>query len=224
MGGHHNAAYLFTKALVRTIGTEYKRKVVCFKETVMQGGKTHKEWASILKNMCKLPNGEAVHLKYIFFSHEKFSKQMSAHTPADEYSRELKALGLPPVIRAATDRIGGASLMYNMFKNGELVVLDNCRDIILAIPSLMRDPDNLDDVLKVDSRGDDAYDAFRYGVYGMLKERKKPDEITVEEHAKTLDPLAAYFYRLRMQNELANKSVVFVQKEVPVWQSKAGLV
>jgi hypothetical protein len=223
MGGHHNAAYLFTKALVRTLGTNYKLKTVCFKESVSQGGKTHKEWATIFKSMCKLPNGQEAIPKAIFFSHEKFSKQVTAHTPADEYSKELRALGLPPVSRAAMDRVGGASLMYNLFKNGDLVILDNCKDIIQSIPSLMRDPDNMDDVLKVSTKGDDCYDSFRYGLYGMLRGKNKPQDITIEEHAKTLDPIAAHFYRLKMAHDKVNEGAPFVQKEQPVWMGKAGL-
>lgn len=221
--GHANAAYLFTKAMVRTIGTDYKLKTVCFRETVTTGGKTHLEWASLFKAMCKLPNGQEAIPKYIYFSHEKFSKQVTQHSPADEYSKVLKQVGLPPVTRATQDRIGSASLMYNEFKNGNLVILDNCKDIILAIPSLMRNPDVLDDVLKVDSRSDDCYDGFRYGFYGMLKHREKPEATSVEEHAKTLDPLAAYFYRLKKMNELSNANEPFVQKEQPIWQSKAGM-
>jgi hypothetical protein len=230
--GHANAAYLFTKAMVRTIGNEYKLKTVCFRETVTSGGRTHKEWAHLFKHMCKLPgnNGElptTVTPKAIFFSHEKFSKQVTQHTPAEEYSKELKALGLPPVNRAhaaAGDRIGSASLVYNLLKNGELVILDTCKDIINAFPSLMRDPDNLDDVLKVNTRGDDCWDAFRYGIYGMFAGRKKPISQTAEEHAKTLDPLAAHFYRLKMQHEKRHEGAPFVQKEVPVWQGKSGIV
>jgi hypothetical protein len=222
MGGHYNAAYLFTKALVRTLGSNYKLKTVCFKEVVAQGGKTHKEWASIFKNMCKLPNGMEVKPRLIAFSHEKFSKQVTAHTPADEYSRELRALGLPSVSRAAMDRVGGASLMYNMFSNGDLVILDTCREIINAIPSLMRDPISIDDVLKVNTKGDDAYDAFRYGIYAMLRDKKKPEEVTIEEHAKTLGPMEAYFYRLKMQNQKST-NVPFTQKEQPVWMSKANM-
>lgn len=221
--GHANAAYLFTKALVRTLGTNYKLKTVCFKETVTQGGKTHKEWASLFSNMCKLPTGERVIPKLIAFSHEKFSKQVTSHTPADEYSRELRTYGLPPVSRATQDRIGRASLMYNLFSNGDLVILDTCKEIINAIPSLMRDPDSIDDVLKVDTRGDDSYDAFSYGLYAMLKERKKPEELAINDRAKELDPMARHFFLLKMANEAEKRSTVFVQKEQPVWMGKANL-
>jgi hypothetical protein len=220
--GHANAAYLFTKALVRTIGTNYKLKTVCFKEVVTSGKKTDREWASIFKIMCKLPNGLEVKPSAIFFSHEKFNKQMKMHSPADEYSKELRALGLPPVTPATQDRIGGASMIYNMLRNGDLVILDYCKDIINAFPALMRDPDNMDDVLKVSTRGDDCYDGFRYGIYGMYRAKGKPEEITIEEHAKTLDPMAAYFYRLKMQNQKSTNAP-FLQKEQPVWQGKANL-
>src|SRR5271157_3567806 len=220
--GHANAAYLFTKALVKTIGSNYKLKTVCFRETVTSGKKTDKEWASLFKNMCKLPNGEAVRPKSIFFSHEKFNKQMKLHSPADEYSIELREVGLPAVTRATPDRVGGASMIYNMLRNGDLVILDSCRDIINAFPSLMRDPDNVDDVLKVSTRGDDCYDGFRYGIYGMYKPRKEPEERAIEEHAKTLDPLARHFYLIKMQHEKERRNVTFVQNEVPVWQSKCG--
>ena len=218
--GHANAAYLATKALVRTMGTNYKLKTVVFRETVTQGGKTHIEWASLFKNMCKYPNGDPAIPKVIAFSHEKFSKQVTAHTPAEEYSRELRKLGLPAVTRATQDRIGSASLMYNLLKNGDLVFLDNCKDIINAIPSLMRDPANIDDVLKVDTRGDDCYDAVRYLLYAMHGTKKRPDELYIADHAKTLDPIARHFYLLKMQNERHNANEPFVQREQPVWQGK----
>ena len=221
--GHANAAYLFTKALVRTLGTNYKLKTVCFRETVTKGGKTHKEWASLFNSMCKLPTGERVVPRLIAFSHEKFSKQVTAHTPADEYSRELRTYGLPAVSRATQDRVGRASLMYNLFSNGDLVILDTCKEIINAIPSIMRDPDNIDDCLKVDTKGDDAYDAFSYGLYAMLRERKRPEELEIQEHAKDLDPFARYFYLLKMANEASKRTEVFVQKDIPVWQGKCGL-
>ncbi len=222
--GHANAAYLFTRALVRSsVGTDYKLKTVCFRETVTQGGKSHREWASIFKMMCKRPDGKEVIPKSIFFSHEKFSRQTDMHTPADEYSKSLRAVGLPGVTRGTQDRIGSATLMYNMLKNGELVILDNCRDIILAIPSLMRNPDVLDDVLKVDAKGDDCYDGFRLGLYGQYSARKRPNEDLINEHSKTLDPLAAFFYRQKMNANKGQENVPFVQGKRPVWMDKAGI-
>jgi hypothetical protein len=223
--GHANAAYFFTKALVRwsTTKADYRLKTVCFAEVVTTGGKTMKELASILASRAHLPNGKAVKVKAIYFSHEKFSRVMEARTPADEYSRVLREFGLPPVSRGTMDRIGSASLMYNMIKNGELVVLDSCKDIILSIPSLMRNPKCLDDVLKVDAKGDDCYDGFRLGVYGQLGTRKKPDADTVRDQAAELaktDPFAAHFYKLKKEAELKNKTLCFKPPEQPVWVGK----
>jgi hypothetical protein len=222
--GHANATYLFTKALVKnSVGTDYRLKTVCFAEVVVTGGKTMEELAAILQTRCRLPNGQPIKLKAIYFSHEKFARQVSARTPADEYSRALRQVGLPAVTPATRDRIGSAALMYNMIKKGEIVILDHCKEIILAIPSLMRDPDNMDDVLKVDAKGDDCYDGFRYGLYGHLGARKKPqaDEHRdrVKELAKT-DPFAAWFYQQKKAAEMADQRASFRQQEQPVWMGK----
>jgi hypothetical protein len=222
--GHANATYMFTKALVKdSIGDNYRLKTVCFQEIVVTGGKTMDELASIIKAKAHLPNGKPIALKAIYFSHEKFNRQMDDRTPANEYSRALKLVGLPPVTRATQDRIGSASLMYNCIKKGEIVILDTCREIILAIPSLMRDPKVMDDVLKVDAKGDDCYDGFRYGLYGHLGAKKKPEaQIEAERVAmlKKTDPLAAHFLKMKLDAENENKTSSFRQAEQPVWQSK----
>jgi hypothetical protein len=223
--GSANATYLFTKALVRYADTsDYKLKVVCFAEIVLTGGKTYKELASIIASKCRLPNGKTVKLKSIYFSHEKFARVMDSHSPADDYSRALRELGLPSVTQGTRDRIGSASLMYNMLKNGELVFLDVCRDIIMAIPSLMRNPDELDDVLKVKgTKADDCYDGCRLGLYGQLATRKQPSEDAIRDHAQELaktDPLAAHFYLLKKAAEQANRTTIFRPPEQPVWMGK----
>ena len=226
---HINAVYLFTKAMVRSsVGDDYRLKTVCFAELVVSGGKTMDQLAALLKAKCHLPNGTPVTLKAIYFSHEKFNRSGEGtggvgRRPADEYTRELKAVGLPPVISATRDRIGSASLMYNLIKKGELVILDVCKDIILSIPSLMRDPKCLDDVLKVDAKGDDCYDALRYGLFGHLAARKKPIALAEAERVAALkksDPLAAYFLKMKLDAEAASRSVSFKPKEQPVWQGK----
>ncbi len=226
-GGHASAVYFMTRALVRasTGGDNYSEKTVCFRESVSSSGQTHKEWARIIKNMCKLPDGTIVTPKSFYFSHEKFARQVQGfgHTPADEFSKELRALDLPSVTRGTTDRIGSASLVYNAFKNGELVITDNCKDIILTLPNLMRDKNNLDDVEKTETRGDDAWDGFRLTYYGQKQPKKRPEIDIIKEYAETLDPLAKFFY---MQKQLANKTnanTPFVQREQPVWCGKAGI-
>lgn len=221
---HANVVTFFTKAMVKdSIGDDYKLKTVCFGEVVATGGKTMEQIVSIIQAKCKLPNGQAFKPKAIYFSHEKFARQMEARSPADEYSRALRVVGLPPVTPATRDRIGSASLMYNMLKKGDLVFLDTCKEIILAIPSLMRDPDNIDDVLKVDAKGDDVYDSLRYGLYGHLAARKKPEAQATKERIvelKKKDPLAAWFLQMKLDAEAKDRTTSFRQQEQPVWLSK----
>lgn len=222
---HANATYLFTKALVKnSVGDDYRLKTVCFAEVVVTGGKTMDQLASILQAKCVLPNGTKIKLKAIYFSHEKFNRQVDSRTPADEYSRALKLVGLPPVTSATRDRIGSASLMYNTIKKGEVVILDVCKEIILAIPSLMRNPDLLDDVLKVDAKGDDCYDGFRYGLYGHLSPRKKPAADAARDRVaelKKTDPMAAWFLQQKLAAEAQNERASFKPVEQPVWMGKA---
>jgi hypothetical protein len=219
--GHANAVYFFTKALVKkSVGQDYVMKTVCFQELVVTGGKTYIELASLIAAKAKYPNGKPCAPKYLFFSHEKFARVMDKHAPVVDYSKKLREAGLPAASRGTTDRIGSASMMYNMFKNGELVMTDNCRDIILAIPGLMRNPDELDDVLKTDTKGDDCYDGFRLGLYGMLNTKERPVVDAIIEHAKTLDPIAAHFYKQKMMQDAENANMPERQPEQPVWMGK----
>jgi hypothetical protein len=88
----------------------------------------------------------------------------------------------------------------------------------------MRDPDNMDDVLKVESKGDDAYDGFRYGLFGYLSARLKPQRAIAEDRYKELlkqDPMAAWFYKQRMDYQHQNENAPFRPPEQPVWCGKS---
>jgi hypothetical protein len=232
--GHWNAIYLFTKALVwEPLKKLYEMKTVCFQEIAPeQTGQTNIQLADMLAAKAHYPrlrenhpdyeriSGKPCKVRALYFSHEKFSRVMEAHSPADDYSRILRARGLPSVSRATMDRIGSASFLYNLFKNGKIVILRTCPGIILALPSLQRNPDNLDDVLKVDSKSDDRYDAFRYGLYGALNEKAKPQEEKDKEYADTLPAFQRHFY-LRKTNAMNSKrSESFVQESASVWEGK----
>jgi len=221
---HTNASYFFTKALVRnTLGNDYRLKTVVFQELITSGGKTYREMASLIANKAKLPNGTPVKIKAHYFSHEKFNRVMERHSPAHEYSLALKEFGLPNVSPSTRDRVGSAALMYNLIGNGDLVILDHCKEIILALPSAMRDPDNLEDYLKVDSKGDDCLDALRYGLWGHLAGKTRPAADVNRDRIKELvatDPFAAHFFKMKVDAEAKSKTVSFKPPEQPVWQSK----
>jgi hypothetical protein len=236
--GHWSAAYFFTKAIV-TIKLpdgreERKLKTICFQEVAPDStGHTNVELADWLNAKAYYPrlpddhpqhdriSGKRCKVSAIYFSHEKFSRVMEKHSPADEYSALLRARGLPPVSRATMDRIGSAGFMYNELKLGHLVVLKTCPGIITAIPSLERDsPDKLDDVRKTSNRSDDRYDAFRYGLYGGLGTRQMPQWEKDQEYAATLTPMARHFYLRRQAFALREAGKPGKQEEVPYWQTK----
>lgn len=230
--GHWNAFYLFTKALVRpTIGDDYVTKTVCFKEIAPDTtGHTNVAFADMIAASATYPrlpqehpqferiSGKKCKVSAIHFSHEKFSRVMGEHTPADEYSRLLKERGLPPVSRGTQDRIASASYLYNLLKSGKIVILKTCPGIIQALPQLPRDPKNLDDVLKLNNKADDRYDGFRLGVYGEFKSRGMPNEEKVREFVKTLDPMAKHFYLMKKHYQDEHAKDTFKQPESPYWQ------
>ena len=231
---HWNAFYLFTKALVRpTIGDDYIIKTVCFKEIAPDStGHTNATFADMIQAAAfypKLPqdhpqfdriSGKRCKVSAIYFSHEKFSRVMAEHSPADEYSKLLKARGLPAVSRGTMDRIGSASYMYNVLKAGKLVILATCPGIIQAIPQLPRNPKELDDVQKLSTKADDRYDAFRLGLYGEYKARGVPMEEKDLEFMKTLDPMARHFWKIKNRYKTEHAKDAFKPPEVPLWQTK----
>jgi len=233
--GHANAFYLFTKALVKSgVNGELKMKTVCFAEvapeTVGHDSNTFADMINAKVYYPRLPqdhpqystiSGKRCKVAAIYFSHEKFSRVMEAHSPADEYSRVLRERGLPPVSRGTMDRIGSAGYMYNELKLGRLVILRTCPAIIQSIPALQRDPKRLDDVLKSTAKADDRYDAFRLGLYGAFKAHATPDHVKDEiEASKIEDKFARYFYLKRKAADAKKSKESFVQQNVPIWTTK----
>ncbi len=240
--GHHNAFYLFTKALVRhgKLGadgeenTDYRMKTVCFCEIAPEKtGLTSVEFADLISNKAYYPrlpewhpqysevSGKKCKVQAIAFSHEKFNRVLEAHSPADDYSKLLRERGLPPVTPGTRDRIGSAGHMYNELKLGKLVILASCPGILQGIPTLVRDPDRLDDVVKTDSAADDRYDAFRMGLYLMWKEKGEPAEKKAMAEANSItDQFAKHFFLKRKLYEAAHAKDEFRQPEVAAWANR----
>jgi phage terminase large subunit len=103
--------------------------------------------------------------------HDIFSKDQHGKTIADDY----KALGYT-FEHAAISRINGAAELMKRLGDPEyaieptIAIVRRCTKLIECLPDLLHDPDNPEDVLKVDcdpdtgEGGDDAYDAARYGI------------------------------------------------------------
>jgi hypothetical protein len=209
---HWNAVFWFTKALVRRGGGEYRLKTVCYREYVDRG-RDYVEMADVVARYTRMglplqgeqePGKRGMDYRAAYFSHEKFAKQMEAESPAAKLSKELMSRGLQGVTRGTMDRVGRASLLYHLIKRREFVILDSCPELIRAIPQCTRDEDNLEDVLKVDTKGDDCYDGASLGLFGELGVKGKPQEEVDREKVaaeRDVQNRTLLQFRLTMQKE-----------------------
>jgi hypothetical protein len=96
-----------------------------------------------------------------------------------------------PADSAPGTRINGWRLLYQLFDSGKYFVSSDCERLIEQIPTLIRDPESPEDVLKVDFSenhiGDDAADCARYGLADMLTAPQKPREVVRAEMLESYD-------------------------------------
>jgi hypothetical protein len=155
-----------------------------------------------------------------YLSPDAFAQRSSKNTIAQSMGTILTKNGLPYPQAADTDVVGGWSLMSNMLletkregATGDSVWLisANCAELVSSIPLLMRDPKDLDRVLKTDKGAAriemDTSEAARYGLKSMLSPGKKPREEEMEEKlakmkASGLDENSLYIHRQRLQAEI----------------------
>ena len=141
--------------------------------------------------VARTPEPEKKFIKGFWVSPEIFGKRGSAKTIPEEMDAILGPGGLPGCEHADNDRIGGWSLMYNLLletkrmgRTGEQcwVIGANCPEVANALPVLMRDPDELEDVEKKDTMADDVGDDLRYGMKSALNPRiKAPVAVRAQE-------------------------------------------
>ena len=138
----------------------------------------------------RTPQDERQFLQAFFLSPDAFAKRSSANTIAHELSGILRAAQLPGPVGADNDRVGGWGLLYNLLlatkRRGSVdsdcwFISANCPEVVRTIPLLMRDPKNLDDVLKTDKGAakmeQDVADCVRYGLKSMLSPNVKPKQV-----------------------------------------------
>ena len=192
---HFNASYwtgrhVLSPAEVKCIfGWEVSAPVGCvvvYREQVVSEMGSSEVAAEIIKNT---PIDERKWIKRFFLSPDAFGERDSANTIAINQGRQLSAVGMPRPEEADNDRIGGAQLLYNLmletkriaqgnWQGGDIMLISSeCPQLLESIPNLMRDPKNLDDVLKTDKGQarieQDCYDTVRYAVKSMLAPNQK---------------------------------------------------
>lgn len=106
-----------------------------------------------------------------------------------------------PTDSSPGSRIAGARLMSRLLDADMWHIAKSCTKLIEQIPTLIRDPDNTEDVMKIDfpvnQVGDDCYDGARYGLQYMLGSSFKPKEVQREEMLQTYDERIERIRQLR---------------------------
>src|SRR5258708_20043546 len=77
-------------------------------------------------------------------------------------------------------------LMYQALETNHWLIADNCTRLIENLPTLTRDPANVEDTLKCD--GDDPADAARYGLKSALEPGRAPADVVAAERVTAVYP------------------------------------
>jgi phage terminase large subunit len=145
-----------------------------------------------------------------------------------QYMNDSLGPGLPkafPTDAQPGSRVARARLMAQMLDSGYWQITENCQHLIECLPSLIRDPKNTEDVLKVDYQenqiGDDPYDGAGMGLQFMCSNVKKPPEVVIQERAAMIpDPTQRFFYTYKQRAELAKSQQPQKQINQPSWMTR----
>jgi phage terminase large subunit len=162
----------------------------------------------------------------IYLSPDAFAKRTDADTIAQQMSEVFREAGWPDATPADNDRVGGWALMYEMLKNGQLEISDQCFNLIETLPSMTRDEKRPEDCQKFDASegkmdGDDSADSARYGLKSRIPSRSKLIELRIEEGISAqkaqgilTDPTSEMIRRAQLQQKMkqASKPVRFAYR------------
>jgi phage terminase large subunit len=122
-------------------------------------------------------------------------------------------------------RPSGARLLSQLLDADMWHISEDCPRLIECLPSLVRDPKNTEDVMKVDYStnqiGDDPYDCARMGLQYMLGSSRRPvAEIIAEQAQAIADPVerALFVHKQTFAQKDRERSVK--PANVPSWQSR----
>ena len=122
-------------------------------------------------------------------------------------------------------RTSGARLLSQLLDADMWHISEDCPRLVECLPSLVRDPKNTEDVLKVDYStnqiGDDPYDCARMGLQYMLGSSRRPQAEIIAEQARSIeDPVARalFIHKQTMNAQESGRAVK--PASVPSWQKR----
>ncbi len=139
------------------------------------------------------------HIGEVYLSPDAFARRTSESTIAEQLGDVLAQNGLPRPAPADDDRVGGWMMIYQLLEQERWIIADHCDRLIECLPTLTRDPANIEDVLK--AAGDDPADSARYGLKSRLSPGRAPIEQRVAERVTAVDPTSRAIWMQRFAAE-----------------------
>lgn len=159
-GFNHPAAFYW-------FATDEDGVVYVYREYVQAGRNVEQICSDLLEHK------DTVRLQEIAAGHDCWAERGNGPNIAENFYTYSN--GQIILQKAAISRVTGATQIRNYLHHEEnkpprVQIFDTCKVLIEVLPQLTHDPNNAEDVLKVDAvdgdvfSGDDSYDAFRYGM------------------------------------------------------------
>ena len=160
--------------------------------------------------------GRGERIREVYLSPDAFAQRSSDASIAEQLGDGLAAAGLPRPTPADNDRVGGWMLIYQALESDRWLITQNCARLIECLPTLTRDPANVEDVLK--REGDDPADAARYGLKSALDPGHAPPEMLAAERVSAVDPTSrAIWLRKFAAEESRRIAPVIPRRYRPQW-------
>lgn len=184
------------------------------------------------------PELERPRLKSFFLSPECVTDD--PNSIGNQQSKVLRKYGMPGAIKADNDRKGGYGLMGNLFKatkgsgwgkdsegrrfqyDDAILISSECPELLNAIPTLMRDEKDLDDVAKTDKSQarieQDCGDCARYLLKSMLAPKKKTEHDIYQEQMEAATPVNRMMIAFRHDQKMQQKTKTKRNGLGPSWK------
>ena len=143
--------------------------------------------------------GRAERIRDVYLSPDAFAQRTADASIAEQLGDGLAAAGLPRPTPADNDRVGGWMLMYQALEADHWLIADHCVRLIENLPTLVRDPANVEDALKCD--GDDPADAARYGLKSAPDPGRAPAEVVAAGRVTAVDPTSRAIWMRKFAGE-----------------------
>lgn len=195
---HHAVAQWHTQVGYIGEGGKSKSLVITYRELDRQ----EMSERALAEEICAANGRDRI--TNIYAGHDLWRDESTGSTKEKAMSAVFRAHGLPSLKHAKIDRVDGWRHMYTAIDEGEWIVTDNCKKLILAIPQGVyneKEEKKNEDMLKTNDIGDDYRDCARYGLYSQAHPEEIPDTIQLQRQTAHLDPTCRAIHMAKLISE-----------------------